>query len=170
MLEHQTLDQLKDHWRKSAKYRIIFLSMLCGAAIALLPLQKYMTLSRFQKYGMAISALSLGYSIQLAWAWRKLKKWARASSFATAVFFGSVGVTFYENPWLDTNVSVQTDERLHFRYFLMGGYFIFALIIGFIWFKWIEEDSKNKLAGTAGDGSKGAGSSGDNGSTDGSGS
>jgi hypothetical protein len=159
------LEQLKDYWLKSENYRISVLSMLCAAAIALLPLQKYMTLSRFQKYGMAIFAFGVGYFIQLAWSWRKLKKWARASSCATAMFFASVGVTFYENPWLDTNVSVQTDDRLHFRYLLLGGYFVFALIIGFIWFKWIAEDSKNKPAGTEGDGSSGS-----SGSTDGNGS
>src|ERR1700722_437726 len=79
------LEQLKDNWLKSEKYRIIFLSMLCAAAIALLPLQKYMTLSRFQKYGMAIFAFGFGYLIQLAVSWRKLQKWARASSGATAV-------------------------------------------------------------------------------------
>ena len=148
------IEQLKQHWLKSANYRIIFLSMICAAAVALLPVQHYINLARFQKYGMAILVFGCGYFLQLLWSWRKLQKWARASNITTAVFFTSVGIVFYENPWLDTHVSVQTDDRTAFRYCMLGGYFVFSLIIAFVWYKWHEEDGKQKSADTKGNGTK----------------
>ena len=130
---------------------------MCAAAVALFPLQKYISLGRFQKYGMAILIFGIGYFLQLAWSWGKLQKWARASNAATAAFFAFVGITFYQNPWLDTHVSVQTDDRITQRYLLLVAYSVFAVIIATIWFKWIEEETKNKPEGTSGDSTGGGG-------------
>jgi hypothetical protein len=37
---------------------------------------------------------------------------------------------------------------------MLGGYFVFSLIIAFVWYKWHEEDGKQKSADTKGNGTK----------------
>lgn len=146
------MDKLKELWQRSSNHRIVFTSMLAAIGIVVSPLQRYMTLARFEKYGLAIGAIGVGYVVQLLWSWRGMSNWSRVANGAICLFFLSVAAVFYQNPWLDSHVSVQSDERLNARYWIVGGYCAFALIIGGIWVKALDEDARLKKLDTKGDG------------------
>jgi hypothetical protein len=146
------MDKLKDLWQRSSNHRIVFTSMLVAIGIVVSPLQHYMTLARFEKYGLAIGAIGVGYVLQLLWSWRGLTNWSRLANSSICLFFLSVAAVFYQNPWLDSHVSVQSDARLNARYWIVGGYCAFALIIGGIWVKALDEDARLKKLDTKGDG------------------
>lgn len=115
-----------------------FSAIATGAYLT--PLQKYFTMGRYQHYGITISIFGLGYLLQTIWSWRTFTKWARISYLSTGLFFSTVGMTFYTNPWLDSRMSMQTADKELWKNIFIAVYVLITLAIVSIWLKWIKEE------------------------------
>lgn len=131
-------------WRRTERYRIIFLFALIALAILMTPLQHSITLSRYQHWGMSILCLGCGYMSQVIWSWKNFTGWARASYLSTACYFVFVGITFYANPWLDARMSVQTEDQVQQRFLMLICYLCMSIILSAIWLAWIGNEAKNQ--------------------------
>lgn len=126
--------------------------VLLFAALALwvlqTPLQRFISLGRYQHYGIAISVFGLGYLAQTIFSWRRLKAWGIAAYTSTGIFFSSVGLVFYLNPWLDYKIAVQTPEDERTRSILILSYLIFSAMLAFIWIRWVlsENNPRNRTS------------------------
>jgi hypothetical protein len=134
-------------WRKSQRYCMIGVFSALAAAVYLTPLQRYFIMGRYQHYGITISLFGLGYVLQTIWSWRTFTKWARVSYLSTGVFFSIVGMTFYNNPWLDSRISLQTPEKELLKNVFILVYVFFTMSIISIWIKWIREENISKEKG-----------------------
>jgi hypothetical protein len=120
------------------------------AAIALkMPLQHYISLTRYQHVGIAIFLFGMGYTMQSIWSWRVYSKWAKMANLATSAFFCSVGLYFYRNTWLEEYATEATPTRYLGRLILMFIYLLLALVVSIFWVKWAHEDNKLKDAAKA---------------------
>lgn len=122
---------------------IIAFAILGLIAIAT-PIQHFVTLGRAQHHGIAIGLFGLGFWAESIFSIKKLSKWAIRSYLAAGVFFVSVGIIFYKNTWLYSNVAVQTEYDKQLKDFLLVIYFITATIVTAIWIKWIYEEHKER--------------------------
>lgn len=127
-------------WRKAQRYCMIGLFSAIATGVYLTPLQKFFTMGRYQHYGITISIFGLGYLLQTIWSWRTFTKWARISYLSTGLFFSTVGMTFYTNPWLDSRMSMQTADKELWKNIFIAVYVLITLAIVSIWFKWIKEE------------------------------
>ena len=113
-----------DGLRSYLKHQGIVIAFLgLGAAVAATPLQHYVSMARYQHWGLAVFIFGLGYIIQLVWSWRHLGLWTRLSMFWSGLYISSAGMIFYANPWLDTRFAVETAGQEEFRQKLI---YIFA--------------------------------------------
>lgn len=136
-------------WRRVSKYGFI-LAMSIIAFIALkMPLQHYISLTRYQHVGIAIFLFGMGYTMQSIWSWRVYSKWAKMANLATSAFFCSVGLFFYRNTWLEEYATEATPTRYLGRLILMFIYLLLALVVSIFWVKWAHEDNKLKDAAKA---------------------
>jgi Ca2+/Na+ antiporter len=134
-----------EQWAKTSRHRFVLLFAMLAAGVYLTPLQKYMTLSRFQHWGMAIGLLGVGYLLQSIWSWNTFSRWARIAHLSSAFFWLVVGFTFYSNPWLDTRMSAGTHDTEISRSTLMIIYLVLFLYLGIVYAKWAREEDKVKL-------------------------
>jgi uncharacterized membrane protein YidH (DUF202 family) len=104
-----------------------------GIITLLIPLQHFMTLGRYQHYGMAVFMFGLGYILHCIWTWRGERFWPRLCYALTGAFFCSVGLLFSANPWMDWNTSVQTEEKQLFRFALSGIYLMLGFALMIVW-------------------------------------
>lgn len=139
---------LKKTWHDSSRYRLVIVAALLAFVIVkCIRIQDYMPLGRYQHWGIGIFVFGCGYLLQTLWSWRVLGVWARISYIATGLFFTSVGTVFYQNPWLDYKVAIQTAQNEELRGYLVIGYLLFSVVIAVIWARWIYEESKAKKGG-----------------------
>ena len=126
--------------RKQLRHQEITLLMFL-AAIALLkfPLQHYITLARFQHYGLCLYIWSLGFILQTIWSWRQLTARGRTCLISTGLYIGLFAVIFYESPWLDSRMAVQTDEQNILRLLYAALCALCGLIDAIIWLFWLLE-------------------------------
>ncbi len=127
-------------WHKAQRYCMIGLFSAIATGAYLTPLQKFFTMGRYQHYGITISIFGLGYLLQTIWSWRTFTKWARISYLSTGLFFSTVGMTFYTNPWLDSRMSMQTADKELWKNIFIAVYVLITLAIVSIWLKWIKEE------------------------------
>jgi len=127
-------------WRRAQRYCMIGIFSTIATAAYLTPLQKYFTMGRYQHYGITISIFGLGYLLQTIWSWRTFTKWARISYLSTGLFFSTVGMTFYTNPWLDSRMSMQTADKEFWKTIFIAVYILITIAIVSIWLKWIKEE------------------------------
>ncbi|CAN5486403.1 hypothetical protein BH11CYA1_BH11CYA1_20660 [soil metagenome] len=127
-------------WHKAQRYCMIGIFSAIATGVYLTPLQKYITMGRYQHYGITISIFGLGYLLQTIWSWRNFTKWARISYLSTGLFFSTVGMTFYTNPWLDSRMSMQTAEKEFWKNIFIAVYVLITIAIVSIWLKWIKEE------------------------------
>src|SRR5690606_22734862 len=100
----------KKLWQASSRHIMVLLFAALALWVLQTPLQRFISLGRYQHYGIAISVFGLGYLAQTIFSWRRLKAWGIAAYTSTGIFFSSVGLVFYLNPWLDYKIAVQTPE------------------------------------------------------------
>ena len=98
-----------------------------------IPIQHYITLGRYQHYGMAIFLFGMGYVMHTIWTWKQSFPATRFSNCYAALFFTSIGLIFYSCPLLDPVMSVMSDEQTVFRHYLIKGYFLSALGLMIVW-------------------------------------
>lgn len=111
----------------------IFLGFALGAIVLMVPLQHYISMGRYQHYGISIFLFGLGYALHCVWTWRNQPMWPRICYTFTAVFFCSVGLLFYGNPWLDWKTAVQTEEKALARTVFMGIYLFLGFLLLLVW-------------------------------------
>ena len=133
-------------WQSTSRCRLILLFALIALIVLLVHLQDYVSISRFQHYGIALLIFGLGWLLESAWSFRKLSTWARMSYFSTCLFFLSVGLVFFNNSWLDRRVSVSTEETQKTERVLVISYLVFILYLAAVWTKWIKEETRTKSA------------------------
>ncbi len=109
------------------------LGLACAIAILMIPLQHYITLGRYQHYGMAVFVFGLGYIMHCIWTWRHETFWTRLSYALTGAFCSSLGLLFYANPWMDLKSSVQTEEKELLRWALSGVWLLLGFMLTIVW-------------------------------------
>lgn len=139
----QIMEALKKQLRNQEICLIMFV-----AAIALLkfPLQHHITLARFQHYGLCLYVWSLGFFLQTVWSWRNLTVRGRACLLSTGFYVGLFAIIFYESPWLDSRMAVQTDEQNLLRLLYAAICGALGLVVAIIWLVWLSE-KRNQTEG-----------------------
>lgn len=118
-------------WQATRQCRLVLLFAVLALVVLCLKPQHYVSMSRFQHYGMAFTVFGLGYILETALSFKTLHKWARGSYLGTGMLFGSAGLIFWLCPWL-------TDM---YRTILLVSYLTFSVGVGAVWARWIIEDS-----------------------------
>lgn len=133
-------------WQRTSRYRFIILFAALAVVALTTHLQQWMTLGRYQHYGIGIVIFGIGYLVETLLSFKKLTKWTKISYIATSGFFISVGIVFYNNPWLDAKVAVQTEYHDRMRAILISFYLLYSLVLTAIWVKLAYEDGRKKGA------------------------
>lgn len=121
---------------------------ILAVAILFVHVQDFVAISRFQHYGIALLIFGTGWLLETVLSLRRLNKWARMSYLSTCLFFLSVGMVFYSNPWLGHRVSIPTEDNMRTERILIISYLVFSMYLAAVWTKWILEEGKNKPART----------------------
>ena len=121
-------------------YILIF--AVLGLAFFFTPIQHYISIGRTQHHGIAIGIFGLGFWVETLLSRKRLSRWGKRAYLSAGLFFTSVGIVFYKNPWIYSNVSIDTEENLQFRGFLLFVYLIAVAIVTVIWIKYTTEDYK----------------------------
>ena len=129
----KTLAYCRDRLRHQ---ECVLLSFICAVGIISTPMQHYIPLSRFQHYSFGLAAISAGFLIQSVFSWRTVSFWGKLTLVGSFLYLGSFAAVFYCNPWLDWNVSLETDSQTEDRHKL-AAYFAFAGVpLAYIWSRW----------------------------------
>jgi len=141
---------MKKLWRKTSRHRLVIAFSALAVIIYCTPLQRYVTLGRYQHYGIAIGLFGVGYLLQTIWSWKEFTRWARWAYLSTGIFSLTVGLTFFYNPWLDTKVAPQTHANDQMRPILMALYLLSSLYVGAVYARWIKEENKTRSGAAEG--------------------
>lgn len=129
---------------KTRRYNLVVLFAILSLVTVQIPVQHFVDLGRFQHYAIAVGLFAFGYVAQTIFSWKELSRWARFTYLITALFFGSMGMVFYYNPWLDFKMRLPSPEREATRSFIIYSYMTLSVIMGGIWLKLAHEESKEK--------------------------
>lgn len=129
---------------KTRRYNLVVLFALLSLLTVQIPVQHFVDLGRFQHYAIAVALFAFGYITQTIFSWRELSRWARFTYLITAVFFASLAIVFYYNPWLDFKMRLPSPEREVTRSFIIFTYLTLSVIMAGIWLKLAHEESKEK--------------------------
>ena len=124
----------------------ITVGLILAAVTVMVPLQHYMALGRYQHYGMGLFLFGLGYTLHAIWTWKIQPFWNRVCYSYTGLFFCSVGLLFFANPWLDWKTAVQTEERAMIRAVFLGIYLVLGLLLLLVWLIAYIKSRKGKEA------------------------
>lgn len=131
------LSSLRNNFRHQEIALVMFIMAL---GLLKFPLQKHITLARFQHYGLCMYVWSLGFFIQAIWSWRYLTIRGRLAMLSSGCYIGVFAMLFYSSPWLDVKMAVQTEEQNFLRmiYALLCG--LLGFVVAVIWLAWMIED------------------------------
>ncbi|HIA51578.1 MAG TPA: hypothetical protein EYN91_05745 [Candidatus Melainabacteria bacterium] len=135
---------MSQYLKETRRYHLVILFALLSIALWVTPVQHMISIGRFQHYAMAIFLFSCGYFIQTAFSWKELPKLARFSYIATGMFFFSVALVFYQNPWLVDRASVASDEKMQTRTGMMLTYMGTSVALGIVWLKVAYDEAMEK--------------------------
>ncbi len=121
---------------------ICLIGFILACGLLMIPLQKFITLSRFQHYGLACLIFGTSYLLQGIVSWNSIKKWGRRSYFVSAAFFISIAVYFISSPWLDSKIGLQTEEQKLFTRIMTGNYFLVSFLVVYVWWRFYQERKK----------------------------
>ncbi len=121
----------------------LVIALACLAILFVsIPIQRFIPISRFVHYGIAISIFGTGYLLQAFASWRQAKTWGRISYLVTGIFFVAIGLVFIYNPWLDCRANPQTEDQDYWRRIIQSFYFLSALIVSGVWLAQFYEERK----------------------------
>jgi hypothetical protein len=126
---------------------MVLVAMLLAVVVLNIPLQHYMTLARFQHYGICVWIWASGYLFQLALCWRRLRLWGRVTLSIACFYLAMFGLVIYTNPWLDPRVQLETNVQGSLRQDFAFGFLALGIILFFAWLAWRAEESKGTKAG-----------------------
>ncbi len=135
---------MSQYLKETRRYHLVILFALISIAFWLTPVQHIISIGRFQHYSLAICLFSCGYFIQSVFSWKELSKLARFSYVATGMFFASVALVFYQNPWLIDRAAIAGEEKLHLRTGMMLSYMTVSIMLGIVWLKVAYDEAKEK--------------------------
>jgi hypothetical protein len=118
---------------------ICLLSFILAFAMLKFPLQHHIILARYQHYGICLYIWSLGFFLQTVWSWRKLTPKGRLCLLATGSYVGTFALIFYQSPWLDSRMAIQTDEQEAFRLVYTLICVLFGFLVSVTWLAWLVE-------------------------------
>ena len=130
------LNTLKNQVRHQ---EICLLTFILAFATLKFPLQHHIILARYQHYGICLYIWSLGFVLQTVWSWRKLTPKGRLCLLATGAYVGSFALIFYQSPWLDSRMAIQTDEQDAFLLVYRLVCAVFGFIVSVTWLAWLME-------------------------------
>ncbi len=139
---------MSQYLKETRRYHLVILFAILSIVLWLTPVQHIVSMGRFQHYAMAIFIFSCGYFIQALFSWNELTRLGRFAYIATGLFFASVALVFYQNPWLVDRASAPTEDKLATRTGMMLSYMTTSIALGIIWLKVAYDEAmekKNKL-------------------------
>lgn len=113
-----------------------------------IPLQHYVTMARFQHYGICLYIWALGFALQTVWSWRYLTIRGRACLISTAFYVGVFAIIFYQSPWLDVRMAVQTEENEMMRMVYAALCAFLGFIVCVFWLAWVLERNSQQKGST----------------------
>ncbi|MBX9571483.1 MAG: hypothetical protein K2X77_21505 [Candidatus Obscuribacterales bacterium] len=128
-------------FHKHIKHQEIALFMfIVAVCLFKFPLQKHITLARFQHYGICLYVWSLGFLIQTVWSWKYLTARGRLAMLSTGFYVGIFAMVFYSSPWLDVKMAVQTEDQglLRILYSILCA--LLGIVVAIFWLIWVIED------------------------------
>jgi len=135
---------MSQYLKETRRYHLVILFALLSIALWVTPVQHIISIGRFQHYAMAIFLFSCGYFVQAAYSWRELSRLGRFSYVATGLFFFSVAMVFYQNPWLVDRASVASDEKIQTRQTMLVTYMGSSIMLGIVWLKVAYDEAMEK--------------------------
>lgn len=135
-----SMDNFRDFFnychKKIRHQEWVLVSFFCAVGIISTPLQHYISLSRFQHYSFGLAAIACGFLVQTVFSWRTVSFWGKLTLLGSFLYLGAFASVFYLNPWLDWNVSLETESQTEERRRL-AAYFAFAGVpLAYIWSRW----------------------------------
>jgi uncharacterized membrane protein len=135
---------MSQYLKETRRYHLVILFALLSVALWVTPVQHIISIGRFQHYAMAIFLFSFGYFVQSAYSWRELSKLARFSYIATGLFFFSVALVFYQNPWLVDRAAVAGEDQTNARTGMLVAYMGVSIMLGIVWLKVAYDEAVEK--------------------------
>ncbi|PZM78308.1 MAG: hypothetical protein DKT66_24065 [Candidatus Melainabacteria bacterium] len=135
---------MSQYLKETRRYHLVILFALLSVALWVTPVQHIVSIGRFQHYAMAIFLFSFGYFVQSVYSWRELSKLARFSYIATGLFFFSVALVFYQNPWLVDRASVAGEDKTNARSGMLVTYMGVSIMLGIVWLKVAYDEAVEK--------------------------
>jgi hypothetical protein len=100
------------------------------------PLQHYITLSRYQHWAIALFIWSLGFFFQCIRSWNRISVLGRIALLCGGLYVSSAATALYMNPWMDTTVSLETTEQAESRFIFSVLWAAGGLLVGILWMVW----------------------------------
>ncbi len=138
-------------WQATSRCRLIVLFALLSGLVFFVHLQDFVPISRFQHYGVVSIVFGIGWLLEIAVSFRRLRRWALTSYISTCIFFLTVGLVYLNNSWIGHRSFAQTAETESTERFLKVSYVVFCIYLAAVWAIWIREEIKTGQART-GDG------------------
>jgi hypothetical protein len=135
--------------KKQIQHQEIALAMfLLALCVYKFPLQHYVTMARFQHYGICLYIWALGFVLQTVWSWKYLTARGRACLISTAFYVGVFAIIFYQSPWLDIRMAVQTEENEMMRMMYAALCAFLGFIVCIFWLAWVLERNATQKGST----------------------
>lgn len=123
---------------------VILISLVVALIVFNIPLQRYITLARWQHYALCLAPVSIGYLIQLIVSWCRLRFWGRTSLSLSAVYLAAFAIVIYTNPWLDPRSQLETSYQGSIQQIFGLGFLTFGLILAIALLAWNCEEKKRR--------------------------
>lgn len=136
------IGEIRKHIRH---HELVVGAFILAIAVALFPLQHYMTLSRFQHYGLALGVWAFGFFVQMVVSWRRMGFFGHAYLGVASIYLAMFAHVIYTNPWLDPKVTLETTTQASSRHDLASLFIGLGMVLMCIYFGWtLEEARKDK--------------------------
>lgn len=135
------ISTIREHIRHE---EIVILATIMAILALYIPLQRYISLARFQHYGIALYVWSLGFIVQTVWSWKALRKWGRLCLLSTGIYVSSLALVLYSNPWLDPRIQIQTSGQDVLRILYAISWITIGVVLAVLWVIWGIEEMRNR--------------------------
>lgn len=123
---------------------VILISLVFALIVFNVPLQHFITLARWQHYALCLVPVSVGYLLQLAISWRRLRFWGRTCLTLSAVYLAAFAIVIYTNPWLDPGSQLETTYQSSLQRAFGLGFLAFGLILTIALLAWNREEKERR--------------------------
>lgn len=125
-----------------SRYGAILAFLLLATATVETPIQKWISIGRYQHWGIGLFLVGLGFFVQTIAGWNHLPRWERISHIASGLYICSIGVIFYANPWLDYSMAIQTQSTESLRMVLLCSVAFLSFLVLLVLLKAMHEERK----------------------------